>query len=129
MGDRLKQNAALLTSFCFDLQLGHEWQWLSKECNKTWQVGLIGMLDRVVVLQPETTCRVESHDGGSSQGQEPERSELLKEICLVVMINGILPLWGLVASAASAFDAAKYIMGALRSKHTNLASELEVTSW
>lgn len=35
---------------------------------------------------------------------------------------------GLVASAASAFDAAKDIMEALRRKHTNLASELEVTS-
>lgn len=33
---------------------------------------------------------------------------------------------GLAASAASAFDAAKDIMEALRSKHTNLASELEV---
>lgn len=33
---------------------------------------------------------------------------------------------GLVASAASAFDAAKDIMEALRSKHTNLASELEI---
>nr|GEZ93172.1 transformation/transcription domain-associated protein isoform X1 [Tanacetum cinerariifolium] len=32
---------------------------------------------------------------------------------------------GLVASAVSAFDAAKDIMEALRSKHTNLASELE----
>lgn len=37
--------------------------------------------------------------------------------------NGAL---GLVASAASAFDAAKDIMETLRSKHTNLASELEV---
>ncbi|KAL8472429.1 hypothetical protein ACS0TY_029584 [Phlomoides rotata] len=33
---------------------------------------------------------------------------------------------GLVASAASAFDAAKDIMETLRSKHTNLASELEI---
>lgn len=33
---------------------------------------------------------------------------------------------GVVASAASAFDAAKDIMETLRSKHTNLASELEV---
>ncbi|KAK4773935.1 hypothetical protein SAY87_028954 [Trapa incisa] len=33
---------------------------------------------------------------------------------------------GLVASAASAFDAAKDIMEALRSKHSNLASELEI---
>lgn len=32
----------------------------------------------------------------------------------------------LVASAAGAFDAAKDIMETLRSKHTNLASELEV---
>ena len=35
--------------------------------------------------------------------------------------------FGLVSSAASAFDAAKDIMEALRSKHANLASELEVT--
>lgn len=33
---------------------------------------------------------------------------------------------GLVAAAASAFDAAKDVMEALRSKHPNLANELEV---
>lgn len=33
---------------------------------------------------------------------------------------------GLNASALKAYDAAKCIMGTLRSKHTNLASELEV---
>ncbi|KAL9691495.1 hypothetical protein QQ045_011919 [Rhodiola kirilowii] len=37
--------------------------------------------------------------------------------------NGAL---GFIASTASAFDAAKDIMEALRSKHANLASELEI---
>lgn len=85
-----------------------------------------------------------SHDGGSTHGQEPERSSGAE--------TGVHPgndqpmqqssssindgsqsasrragNLGFVASAASAFDAAKDIMETLRSKHTNLASELEVT--
>ncbi|XLS92775.1 hypothetical protein HN51_068783, partial [Arachis hypogaea] len=56
-----------------------------------------------------------SHDGGNSHGQEAERSTSAESS----MHNGF------VASAASAFDAAKDIMEALRSKHANLASELE----
>lgn len=84
-----------------------------------------------------------SHDGGNSHGQEPERSTAVESNAHAgndqplqqnsstvnegsqnaVRRNGAL---GLVASAASAFDAAKDIMEALRSKHTNLASELEV---
>lgn len=85
-----------------------------------------------------------SHDGGNSHGQEPERSTSVESN----MHNGNdQPLQqgsanlnegsqntlrraagalGFVASAASAFDAAKDIMEALRGKHANLASELEV---
>ncbi|KAJ0907922.1 putative non-specific serine/threonine protein kinase [Helianthus annuus] len=78
-------------------------------------------------------------DGGNSQGQEPERSTVADGSVLggnepqnpssvndggqnAIRRNYAM---GLVASAASAFDAAKDIMEALRSKHTNLASELE----
>ncbi|KAG2376186.1 uncharacterized protein HKW66_Vig0156600 [Vigna angularis] len=85
-----------------------------------------------------------SHDGGNSHGQEPERSTSVESN----MHNGNdQPLQqgsanlneggqntlrraagalGFVASAASAFDAAKDIMEALRGKHANLASELEI---
>ncbi|KZV22547.1 transformation/transcription domain-associated protein-like [Dorcoceras hygrometricum] len=85
---------------------------------------------------------VGSHDGSSSQAQEPERSSTADSS----LPSGSDPslhqsssgndagqialrrhsAMGLVASAASAFDAAKDIMETLRSKHTNLASELEV---
>ncbi|XWS33857.1 hypothetical protein CRYUN_Cryun22dG0119000 [Craigia yunnanensis] len=84
-----------------------------------------------------------SHDGGNSHGQEPERSTVTESSVHTgsdqplqqssssigdggqgtMRRNGTL---GLVASAASAFDAAKDIMEALRSKHSNLAGELEV---
>ncbi|XVE82488.1 hypothetical protein DITRI_Ditri16bG0008800 [Diplodiscus trichospermus] len=82
-----------------------------------------------------------SHDGGNSHGQEPERltessvntgnDQPLQRNSLstsdggqgAMRCNGTL---GLDASAASAFDAAKDIMEALRSKHGNLACELEV---
>ncbi|KHN41897.1 Transformation/transcription domain-associated protein [Glycine soja] len=82
-----------------------------------------------------------SHDGGNSHGQEPERSTSAESS----MHNGNdQPLQqgsgneggqntlrrpgalGFVASAANAFDAAKDIMEALRGKHANLASELEI---
>lgn len=85
---------------------------------------------------------VGSHDGGNSQVQESDRStgvegsvqagndqsiqqspSAVNDGHNAIRRNGAL---GLVASAASAFDAAKDIMEALRSKHTNLASELEV---
>lgn len=79
-------------------------------------------------------------DGGSSQVQESERSTVAEGSVLggneqqnpsstndggqsAIRRNYNM---GVVASAASAFDAAKDIMEALRSKHTNLASELEV---
>ena len=85
---------------------------------------------------------VGSHDGGNSQVQESERStagdgnvhagsdqplqqssSAINDGQNALRRNGAL---GLVASAASAFDTAKDIMEALRSKHTNFASELEV---
>ncbi|KAK6237341.1 hypothetical protein QUC31_002810 [Theobroma cacao] len=84
-----------------------------------------------------------SHDGGNSHGQEPERSTVTESSVHTgndqplqqssssisdggqgaMRRNGTM---GLVASAATAFDAAKDIMEALRSKHANLAGELEV---
>lgn len=83
-----------------------------------------------------------SHDGGNAHSQEPEQSgtessvhagndQALQQSTSTINDGGQNALrrsgaLGLVASAASAFDAAKDIMEALRSKHTNLASELEV---
>ncbi|KAL0350434.1 UNVERIFIED_CONTAM: Transcription-associated protein 1 [Sesamum radiatum] len=83
-----------------------------------------------------------SHDGSSSQVQETERQGAAENSMPsgndqslhqtsssneggpnVLRRNNAM---GLVASAASAFDAAKDIMETLRSKHTNLASELEI---
>lgn len=86
-----------------------------------------------------------SHDGGNSHGQEPERStgvegsvhggndQSLQQSSSNISDGGQSALrrssaLGLVASAASAFDAAKDIMEALRSKHQNLAGELEVAT-
>ncbi|KAJ8545743.1 hypothetical protein K7X08_018326 [Anisodus acutangulus] len=82
---------------------------------------------------------VGSHDGSSSQIQEPERpdssmpsgnDQSLHQSSsgsdggqAALRRNSALSL---VASAASAFDAAKDIMETLRSKHSNLASELEI---
>ncbi|XP_048334555.2 uncharacterized protein LOC107424364 isoform X2 [Ziziphus jujuba] len=89
----------------------------------------------------------QSGDGGNSHGQEPESStgvdssvhrgvhagndQSMQQSSSSINDGGQSALrrsgaLGLVASAASAFDAAKDIMEALRSKHTNLASELEV---
>ena len=84
-----------------------------------------------------------SHDGGNSHGQEAERStsaessihngndQPLQQGSANLNEGGQNTLrragaLGFVASAANAFDAAKDIMEALRSKHANLASELEV---
>lgn len=87
-----------------------------------------------------------SQEGGNSHGQEPDRptagesnvhtandqplqqssSTVGEGVQNVMRRNGALSL---VASAASAFDAAKDIMETLRSKHANLASELEVTNF
>ncbi|CAN1122507.1 Transformation/transcription domain-associated protein [Linum perenne] len=82
------------------------------------------------------------HDSGNSHGQETERSATVEsgghggndqslQQTSSAMSDGAHSVrrsgpTGLVASAASAFDAAKDIMEALRTKHTNLASELEV---
>ncbi|KAM7524076.1 hypothetical protein LguiA_013978 [Lonicera macranthoides] len=89
----------------------------------------------------QTGGAVGPHDGGNSQVQESERStegnvhggndQALQQGSSNINDGGQNPLRrnngavGLVASAASAFDAAKDIMEALRSKHSNLASELE----
>ncbi|XP_068646622.1 uncharacterized protein [Aristolochia californica] len=84
-----------------------------------------------------------SHDGGNSQGQEADRSMAIDGSNMsasneqplqgssAIGESGSAPLrrtggTGLVASAASAFESSKDIMETLRSKHTNLASELEV---
>lgn len=81
-----------------------------------------------------------SHDGGNSHGQDSERSTGVESSmhpgndqqgASTINDGGQNALrrngaFGSLPSAASAFDAAKDIMEALRSKHTNLASELEV---
>ncbi|GMH24561.1 hypothetical protein Nepgr_026404 [Nepenthes gracilis] len=90
----------------------------------------------------QSGATVASHDGGTSNGQETDRSAVEGNVHSgnephmqqssstsnegsqnALRRSGALSL---VASAASAFDAAKDIMEALRSKHTNLASELEI---
>lgn len=95
------------------------------------------------IHQSTQSSGIGSQEGGNSQGQEPERptasesnvttandqtlqqssSTISEGVQNAMRRNGALSL---VASAASAFDAAKDIMEALRSKHANLASELEV---
>ncbi|KAG8099235.1 hypothetical protein GUJ93_ZPchr0013g36432 [Zizania palustris] len=81
-----------------------------------------------------------SHDGGNLHGQELDRSNVeggtstghdQGQPSSTGAEGSQIPLrrnngLGWVTSAASAFDAAKDIMEALRSKHTNLANELEV---
>lgn len=81
-----------------------------------------------------------SHDGGNVKGQEQDRSTAegvahnshdQSQQSSVGAEGSQVPLRrnsgiGWVTSAASAFDAAKDIMETLRSKHTNLANELEV---
>ncbi|CAH9105798.1 unnamed protein product [Cuscuta europaea] len=82
-----------------------------------------------------------SNDVSSSQIQEPERSTNVEAGGMLSGTDSSLhqnstsvdgqnssrrnTTLGLVPSAASAFEAAKDIMETLRSKHTNLASELE----
>lgn len=85
-----------------------------------------------------------SHDGGNAPGSESEKptaaeggagtlhdQPLQNPPSISESGQNTLkrsgPL-GYVASAASAFEAAKDIMEALRNKHSNLANELEVTS-
>ncbi|XP_050292389.1 uncharacterized protein LOC126733218 isoform X1 [Quercus robur] len=98
--------------------------------------------DNQVHQGAQSSGGIGSHDGGNSHGQEPERSgtessvhagndQSMQQTTSTINEGGQNALrrsgaLGLVASAAGAFDAAKDIMEALRSKHTNLASELEV---
>lgn len=113
--------------------------------------GSLGMTDGIVRMQNhgamasenQSATGVPHHDGGNSNGQESERSGAAEGSVhsgndphgqqssssvhdsgqnLLRRSNAL----SLVASAASAFDSAKDIMEALRSKHTNLAGELEV---
>ncbi|KAL8246880.1 hypothetical protein R6Q59_008096 [Mikania micrantha] len=103
------------------------------------QAGGSSTSDNQIHPGTQSTGPVGSQEGGSSQGQEPERSTVADGSVLggndqqnsssindggqnAIRRNYAM---GLVASATSAFDAAKDIMEALRSKHTNLASELE----
>lgn len=96
--------------------------------------------DNQVLQTAQSGGGIGSHDVGNSHGQESERSTVVESGMhqgneqqssstindggqSALRRNGAL---GSVPSAASAFDAAKDIMEALRSKHTNLASELEV---
>ncbi|KAG6397579.1 hypothetical protein SASPL_143748 [Salvia splendens] len=111
--------------------------------------GSIGLADgsarvqggSAIVSENQPAGSIGSHDGNSSQGQEGERSATAEGVMAsgndqslhqstsnnegqnALRRNGAM---GLVASAASAFDAAKDIMETLRSKHNNLASELEI---
>ncbi|KAG0500358.1 hypothetical protein HPP92_000430 [Vanilla planifolia] len=89
---------------------------------------------------PQSGNAVTSHDGGITQGQDPERlpnaeaagntgheqqsqaSGVPENNQLAFRRNTAL---GWAASVASSFDAAKDIMEALRNKHPNLANELE----
>ncbi|XXG86133.1 hypothetical protein AAC387_Pa11g1088 [Persea americana] len=103
--------------------------------------GAIGS-DSQVHQGPQSGVVGVSHDGVNSQAQEPERSTAIEgtthtghdqplQSSSTAVDSGQGSLrrnsgLGWVASAASAFDAAKDIMETLRSKHTNLASELEV---
>lgn len=90
---------------------------------------------------PQNGSNSVSHDGGGTQGQDPERSanaeagvnsghEQPPQTATVQESNqhGFRRNNGngWAASAAPAFDSAKDIMEALRNKYPNLASELEV---
>lgn len=84
-----------------------------------------------------------THDAGSSHGQEPERPTSAESSVITssdqslqqtindggqsaLRRNGAVGM--AAAHAVNAFDFAKDIMETLRSKHSNLASELEVTT-
>lgn len=109
----------------------------------TGQTGGSSATENHVPQATQSGVGVGSHDVSSSQVQEPERQAHVEG----GMPSGTDPplhqtssaadggqnsrrnaTLGLVSSAASAFEAAKDIMETLRSKHTNLASELEVSS-
>ncbi|CAN4078750.1 unnamed protein product [Withania somnifera] len=103
------------------------------------QSGGSSAADNRIPQGAQSSGGVEPHDGSSSRIQEPERpdssmpsgnDQSLHQSSsgsdggqAALRRNSALSL---VASAASAFDAAKDIMETLRSKHSNLASELEI---
>ncbi|KAJ0977282.1 hypothetical protein J5N97_012756 [Dioscorea zingiberensis] len=72
--------------------------------------------------ESERGTTVES-SGNSGHEQPPQSSSAISENAQIGSRRNAALSW--VASAASGFDAAKDIMEALRSKHPNLASELE----
>lgn len=99
--------------------------------------------DNTVHQGTQSSGGIGSHDGGNTHGHEPERStavessvhagndQTLQQSSSMISESGQNAArrnvaLGFVASAASAFEAAKEIMEALRSKHSNLASELEI---
>ncbi|WVZ66880.1 hypothetical protein U9M48_016041 [Paspalum notatum var. saurae] len=96
--------------------------------------------DNQVHQASQSVGATSSHDGANVQGQEPDRSTAdggtntshdQVQQSSTGAEGSQLPLrrisgLGWATSAASAFDAAKDIMEALRSKHTNLANELEL---
>ncbi|KAF2290849.1 hypothetical protein GH714_015807 [Hevea brasiliensis] len=99
--------------------------------------------DNLVHQGPQSSSGIRSHSGGNSHGREPERStgttvessvhagndQPLQQNSSTINESGQNALrrgrLGFVASAASACDVAKDIIEALRSKHANLASELD----
>ncbi|XP_020600148.1 LOW QUALITY PROTEIN: transformation/transcription domain-associated protein-like [Phalaenopsis equestris] len=89
---------------------------------------------------PQSGSNSVSHDGGSSQGQDPDKPansdaavnsghEQTPQAAAAQENNPLAfrrnTALGWAASAGIAFDAAKDVMEALRNKHPNLASELE----
>lgn len=79
------------------------------------------------IISGQDTERSGAGDGGAASSSEPHvqqgSSNMNDGGQNALRRSGALSL---MASAASAFDAAKDIMETLRSKHTNLASELEI---
>ena len=94
--------------------------------------------DNPVHQGTQSSGGIGSHDGGNTHGHEPERSTTVEnnvhvgndqpsqQSSSMISESGQNAVRRNVASAASAFEAAKEIMEALRSKHSNLACELEV---
>ncbi|GAB2282828.1 hypothetical protein Dimus_017364 [Dionaea muscipula] len=94
-------------------------------------------LDNPAHQMSQTGPGMAPHDAGTSNSQEPERSGIegsmhpgnephLQPSSSTINEGSQMALRRIMASAASAFEAAKDIMEALRSKHSNLASELEI---
>lgn len=98
------------------------------------------MTSETAAHQGQHHSTIGTHDGGSSQVQEQEKASMTEgapssgheqQMTSSAVTEGPQTVLrrnyphGLAASAASAFDAAKDIMEALRNKHANLAGELE----